>query len=363
MTPANASNKSVAAGREILARQASLGDTAARGLPDWIPRALLLSSLLSLMVHAVLLLVFSVYLGIRYPAAVGSATEPTREVGIVIKDKGDNPNAVVPGEPREGDMSVSIADGATTNDAFVPTRATPDQPPVETSLPHEESSTRIGPGVNLPIGAAVADPRQPVKSGGGHRQPATGTVGGPAGTAFMGTRDQGTKVVFVIDASGSMMSHNSMQVAKASLVSSVQELDGNQQFLIIFYDDKPVVLHLRDAHQPQLYAATEIHKTLAKQKIAGIHPGTGTKHVPALEMALRLKPDVIFFLTDGQEPPIYEGELESLKKLNGQKTRIHSIEFGVGPEVSEGSESKNFLRKLSRQNGGTYRYYDVTKFK
>ena len=363
MKPANAPKESVAAGREILARQSSLGNSAVRSLPDWIPHVLFLSGLLSLSAHLVLLVVFSFYLGIRYPGAVGFTTEPMREVGIVIKDKGDNPNAVVPGEPREGDATESITDGAAANEAFAPTHATPDRPPVETMLPRDESSTRIGPGVNLPIGATVMDPRQPVKSGGGQRQPASGTVGGPAGTAFMGTRDQGSKVVFVIDASGSMMSHNSMQVAKASLVSSVQELDGNQQFLIIFYDDKPVVLHLRDVHQPQLYAATEIHKTLAKQKIAGIHPGTGTQHYPALEMAMRLKPDVIFFLTDGQEPPLDERELELLKKLNGQKTRIHSIEFGVGAEVSEGANPRNFLRKLSHQNGGTYRYYDVTKFK
>ncbi|MEI8018480.1 MAG: VWA domain-containing protein [Schlesneria sp.] len=363
MTPANAPKESVAAGREILARQSSLGNSAVRSLPDWIPHVLFLSSLLSLLAHLVLLVVFSFYLAIRYPGAVGFTTEPMREVGIVIKDKGDNPNAVVPGEPRAGDATESTADGSAVNEAFVPSRATSDQPPVETMLPREESSTQIGPGVNLPIGATVMDPRQPVKSGGGQRQPASGTVGGPTGTAFMGTRDQGSKVVFVIDASGSMMSHNSMQVAKASLVSSVQELDGNQQFLIIFYDDKPVVLHLRDVHQPQLYAATEIHKTLAKQTIAGIHPGTGTQHYPALEMAMRLKPDVIFFLTDGQEPPLDERELELLKKLNGQKTRIHSIEFGVGAEVSEGANPRNFLRKLSYQNGGTYRYYDVTKFK
>jgi von Willebrand factor type A domain len=363
VTPANASKESVAAGHEILARQSSLSISDVKNFPDWIPHVLFLSSLLSLLAHLVLLLVFSVYLGIRYPGAVGFTTEPTREVGIVIKNQANNPNALVQGESQEGEMTESVADGATTNGSTVPARATPDQPPVETMLPREEASTLIGPGVNLPIGATVMDPRQPVKSDGGQRKAATGTVGGPTGTAFMGTRDQGSKVVFVIDASGSMMSHNSMQVAKASLVSSLQELDGNQQFLIIFYDDKPVVLHLRDAHQPQLYAATEIHKTLAKQKIAGIHPGTGTQHFPALEMALRLKPDVVFFLTDGQEPPISEGELKSLKKLNGQKTRIHSIEFGVGPEVSEGANPRNFLRKLSYQNGGTYRYYDVTRFK
>lgn len=334
-----------------------------RSLPDWLPRVIVWPSLLSLLTHGIMLLLCATTLRSCQQAPVGFGTEPSREVGIVVKRPGDRPDAVVPGEPNDGEPNEATLDVAPTNDGFTPTQATSDKPPVETSLPRSDAVSQMGPGVNLPVQGGVHDPRQPVNSGTGQRQAASGTVGGVPGAAFMGTRDQGSKVVFVIDASGSMTSHNSMQVAKASLVSSLQGLDANQQFLIIFYDDKPSVLHLRDAQQPQLYSATEIHKTLAKQKIAGIQPGTGTRHVPALEMALRLRPDVIFFLTDAQEPPIYEGELESLKRLNSQKTRIHSIEFGVGQEVSATVNPKNFLRKLSAQNGGTYRYYDVTKFK
>lgn len=362
MKPANQREPSLATSGGTTASAATVRATGS-GLPDWIPHALLISSFLSLVFHATFIVIFAVSLRGCDRGPVGFTSEEMREVGIVIKDKGDHPDALIAGDSRDGEVSETQTEVPTDQDSFVPTQATPDRPPVETLLPQEDSNLRIGPGVNLPAGAAVTDPRQPVKSGGGKRPAATGTMGGTPGTAFMGTEDEGSKVVFVIDASGSMTSNNSMQVAKSALVSSLQALAGDQQFLIIFYDDKPVVLHLRDAHKPQLYAATEIHKTLAKQKIAGIQPGTGTQHVPALEMALRLSPDVIFFLTDGQEPPIYEGELASLKRMNGRKTRIHSIEFGVGPEVSEASFPKNFLRKLSRQNGGTYRYYDVTKFK
>lgn len=332
-------------------------------IPDWLPRVILWPSLLSVCAHGLLLLLFATTLRSCHQVPVGFGTEPSREVGIVVKQAGDNPDAVVPGEPNDGDPNEASLDVAPTNDGFAPTHATSDKPPVETTLPSADAHSHIGPGVNLPVGVGVQDPRQPVKSGTGQRPAASGTVGSVPGAAFMGSQDQGSKVVFVIDASGSMTSHNSMQVAKASLVSSLQALDGNQQFLIIFYDDKPSVLHLRDAQKPQLYAATEIHKTLARQKIAGIQPGTGTQHVPALEMALNLRPDVIFFLTDAQEPPIYDGELEALKRLNTQKTRIHSIEFGVGQEISATANPRNFLRKLSAQNGGTYRYYDVTKFK
>ncbi len=363
MKPANSTGKVLVAGENIFAAETEMRRSVSRSLPDWIPHAIVVSSLLSLAAHGFMLLVFAFTLRSCSTAPVGFGTEESREVGIIIKERGDSPNAIVAGEPRDGDQTDSVLDTATAQDEFSPKSATSEQPPVETLLPRDDSSHRIGPGVNLPGGASVTDPRQPVKSGTGSRPAASGTFGGVPGAAFMGAQDHGSKVVFVIDASGSMTTKNSMQVAKAALVSSVQALEANQQFLVIFYDDKPTVLHLRDAHKPQLYAATEIHKTLAKQKIAGIQPGTGTQHVPALEMALKLRPDVIFFLTDAQEPPIYEGELVALRNLNNKTTRIHSIEFGVGPEISDAASPKNFLRRLSRQNGGTYRYYDVTKFK
>lgn len=333
-------------------------------LPDWIPSVFVLPSLLSVATHVVLLLLMALMLrSCAHQVPVGFTSEEVRDVGIVVKQVGNIPEALIPGEPRDGELTDTPIDAPATDRSSGLTRATPGYAPVETLLPQRDGSPMIGPGVNLPVSGTVADPRQPVKSSGGQRPAATGTPGGKPGAAFMGTRDPGSSVIFVIDASGSMTSKNSIQVAKAALVSSLQALEETQQFLIIFYDDKPNVLNLKDQQKLQLYPATEINKVLARQKISSIEPGTGTRHVPALEMALRLKPDVIFFLTDAQEPPIYDVELESLQKLNGSKTRIHSIEFGVGPEFPQTHSPGNFLHKLSRMNDGTYRYYDVTKFK
>lgn len=332
--------------------------------PDWLPRATLWPSILSAATHLFLLLLTVTFIRSCERAPVGFTDRiETGEIGIVLKNAGDQPDAVVEGEPRTGSNKVTSEGQSEFSDGAAPGRVTSDEPPVETSLPQGDSKGIIGPGVSLPGGnITVTDPRQPVKSAGGQRRPATGHLGGPRGAAFMGTRDEGTKIIFVVDASGSMSAQNSMQVAKAALISSIQSLEENQQFLVIFYDDDPTVLNLKNVSAPQLYPATELHKTLARQKIASIKPGTGTQHVPALEMALNLHPDVIFFLTDAQEPTIYPGELAQLKQLNSQKTRIHAIEFGVGPEVSAKVSPNNFLRRLSQQNGGTYRYHDVTKF-
>ncbi|MBC8115623.1 MAG: hypothetical protein H7062_14665, partial [Candidatus Saccharimonas sp.] len=121
------------------------------------------------------------------------------------------------------------------------------------------------------------------------------------------------------------------------------------------------VLKLKNEAKPTLAHATEINKTLARQQIAGVQPGAGTNHFPAIELALKLNPDVIFFLTDAAEPAMPPAELEKIKRLNNGRARIHSIEFGVGPELTE--YTSNFLRRLPQQNGGTYRYHDVSKFK
>jgi hypothetical protein len=330
-------------------------------LPDWMPRSHALPFVMSMAAHACLLLVFATTMRSCQQAPVGSSDEPTREVGIFVEREGDRVDTQVAGDPNDAASSDTPVESATTNDQFAPTQATSDTPPADVVLPQAVTVPQIGPGIAPVTGAAVMDPREPVKSQGGNRPAASGTRGGTPGTHFMGARDEGMKVVFVIDASGSMTSHNAMQVAKGALLSSLQALDERQQFLIIFYDDKPHVVKLHDESKPTLAIASDLNKTLARQKISGIQPGSGTDHLPPLEMALRLNPDVIFFLTDALEPPLWPRDLEKIKTLNGGKVRIHSIEFGQGPELAP--STGNFLQKLARQNGGSYRYHDVTRFK
>ena len=247
-------------------------------------------------------------------------------------------------------------------DPLAPRDATSESPPVKTTLPTADPLANIGPGLNLPQGPEIVDPRESVRPGKGTHVAPAGTKGGPKGVGYFGIRDEtATKVVYVIDASGSMTSYNAMQVAKGALLSSLQALDERQQFLLIFYDDKPRAIHLHNEPKATLVPATDLNKTLARHQIAGIQPGSGTDHLPALKLALQMNPDTIFFLTDALDPPLWPQDLEQIKNLNGGRVHIHSIEFGQGPELD--GDHGNFLRKLARQNGGTYRYQDVTRFK
>lgn len=177
-------------------------------------------------------------------------------------------------------------------------------------------------------------------------------------TSFFGVQDEGTRFVYVLDCSGSMLSHNAIGVAKAELMASLESLDATQQFQIIFYNIQAREMNQRTG-PAELYWASDINRTLARQFIATVQPEGGTVHLPALKKALRFGPEVIFFLTDA-DTELSSADLNDIKKLNGNRSRIHCVEFGTGADVSAGIP--NFLRKLARQNGGTYRYRDVTQF-
>jgi hypothetical protein len=81
-----------------------------------------------------------------------------------------------------------------------------------------------------------------------------------------------------------------------------------------------------------------------------------TRHEEALVVALRMVPDVIFFLTDADEPRLSAKQLAHIAQAN-KGTSINAIEFGYGAQA----DPEDFLVKLARQNGGRHVYVDVSQ--
>jgi hypothetical protein len=69
-----------------------------------------------------------------------------------------------------------------------------------------------------------------------------------------------------------------------------------------------------------------------------------------------MRPDVIFLLTDADEPKLGPGDLAKIQRMAGGIS-INTIEFGYGPASGE----DNFLVQLARQNGGRHGYVDISK--
>jgi hypothetical protein len=206
------------------------------------------------------------------------------------------------------------------------------------------------------VGAMAADPspKDPFQELGFSIAP---KEGGRARTAMFGAVGEGYKFVYVFDRSGSMggSGRNALRAVKAELLQSLKNLDSVHQFQIIFYNERPVVFNPTGA-PGRLAFATEANKQRAMRFVESIAADGGTAHEDALKLAIRMQPDVIFFLTDADEPQLSTAQLEKIRNLSAGIS-INAIEFGTGPKPSGSS----FLADLARQNRGNYVYVDISQ--
>ncbi|MEJ5343017.1 MAG: VWA domain-containing protein [Thermogutta sp.] len=303
--------------------------------------------------HAILFALL--FLWFRPSATHGLTEESVREVGIALKYQ-DGPRDYYVDESGQIGQDQAAEGGSEAGSG---------RPTLEEILPSvQEVATAevlprkgfqiLGPSSLPETGAGQAGGEGGLFAGGGGfgRQP------GPPGTASLfGIRSPGYKFVYVFDRSGSMggSGRTALSFAKRELVASIQSLDKTQQFEIIFYNERPTLFN--PSGQPgRLAFATDENKARAIRFIQSITAGGGTQHDAALLAAIQLRPDVIFFLTDADEPRLSEAKLAQIHRwANG--IVIHAVEFGTGPEGT----SDNFLKRIARQNGGQYVYIDITQ--
>jgi hypothetical protein len=181
--------------------------------------------------------------------------------------------------------------------------------------------------------------------------------GGAARTGVFGLEGEGYKFVYVFDRSGSMDGHGGapLAAAKAELLSSLGDLGATHQFQIIFYNEEPAIFS-PGGTPGRLLFGTDQNKRQADRFVRGIMADGGTRHEDALLLALRMSPDVVFFLTDADEPRMSAGQLARIARANRGST-VHAIEFGFGPQV----DRDNFLVRLAEQNLGRHIYVDISR--
>ncbi|MDA0659607.1 MAG: hypothetical protein O2931_01800 [Planctomycetota bacterium] len=176
-------------------------------------------------------------------------------------------------------------------------------------------------------------------------------------TRVFGIEAEGSRFVYVFDRSGSMVSHQGRPLAqaKAELLRSLEDLQSVHQFQIIFYNEKPQLFNPRGGIASLLWA-DPANKQDAQEFVLDIQAAGGTHHLDALRMALKMGPDVIFFLTDADEPRMSRAHLDEVQRAN-QGTQVHTIEFGDGQR----SGGRNFLMDLAEENGGQHVYVDMLR--
>lgn len=169
------------------------------------------------------------------------------------------------------------------------------------------------------------------------------SAGGPGPNFFgIGQKARGARrIVYVVDRSGSMLT--TFDAVRKELRRSIQGLRRSQKFHVIFFnagdplENRPKKLVPANGRQKQVFF--DFVKT--------IQPEGSTDPIPAMRRALAVKPDLIYFLTDGDFDPLL---IEVLADWNQkQKVRIFTIAY-----VSQAGSV--LLEQIARENGGEFKF-------
>jgi hypothetical protein len=204
------------------------------------------------------------------------------------------------------------------------------------------SETRAQGGLTEIVGAAQGRSGSPTDGTGG-----AGRGGGGGKSTFFGLGASGRRIAFVVDASASM-NHPYLGEAKTrigqlklELAKSILSLTEDQQFFIIFFNE----------HAIPMPADGMEHAYAANQQrflnwVASVPASGLTDPRPALTMALSLRPDVVYLLTDGTFPRDVQGDLNALRL---SAVEVNTIAIGD-------PRAEKLLKPLATHNGGRFTF-------
>ncbi len=174
---------------------------------------------------------------------------------------------------------------------------------------------------------------------------------------FFGHSVRGNHVVFVIDRSMSTGGRGNLTLPliRAQIRKALAGLGDVQRFELIVYSDTPR-LYNPTGNRGKIAFANDENKERAIAFLDKVRPHGNTDHLPAVRLALDLRPDLLFWLTDGDEPRLSREELDQIRDWS-IGTRIYTIEFGVGNEP----RSPGFLKTVALENGGKYQWIDLVQ--
>lgn len=217
------------------------------------------------------------------------------------------------------------------------------------SLEQTDSVIGLGPGTELYGGIG------PVQRTGGGAGAAP--FGAPAqslrlGTQspFMGISGNARRVVYICDASGSMM--DVFWRVKLELRKAVDVLKPMQAFNVIFFSDAEVTA----LSEGELVMATAQNKRRAFELAETMSAAGMTDPLPAIRLAFEQKPELIYVLTDGFDQAVsFQMVIDEFRRLNAdKKVTVNTVMI----RGADNPELEKVVRTIAAENGGICRIVD-----
>lgn len=300
----------------------------------------------SLLFHLVLFLVF-IFLLRSQPIHKSFTEERNANGGILIKQVNNNvaqysgADGIEVTEPQQQfDSETEIVAGISTNFAVL-------QPPKRNGSSDSNSNS------DSDIKLFGASDTMSINTLGNN---SSGNMDSSKLLHVFDTAAKGNNFVFVFDKSNSMNEYSGifLRAAKAELLRNISELSNSKcKFNIIFYNE-----NLTQWNEKGMIDATELNCKSATLFVQAEIAQGGTKHFEPLVTAMKQKPDVIFFLTDGDDnDAMTQNQLAEIKRMN----KLNKIQINVIQFVARNSSPSDFLMQLAKENFGLYTYINIEK--
>ena len=289
-------------------------------------RMLIVGVSASLLLHLLLL----IYLGLVYRGGGGDGAGDggvTYQLAILTEEELSDIE-----ESTFDELQTEAVSSFESSEAPIQTDALPASAPSSTTL----TATSGGGGVPA-LGGSGSGSGEGIGLGGG---------GGGGTTSFFGIGSKGSRFAFIIDISGSMSEAAKLEIAKRELVGAINALPDYAHFYVLLFNNDFI-------EPPNQKGWTRAKKNAVKQFVTWLtevdpNGGTAPRSSFLQVFSLDVRPDVIYFLTDGQFQDITAEEVSTLNK-SGKRAVINTIQFG-----DRGGEE--LLRQIARASEGVYRF-------
>ncbi len=215
------------------------------------------------------------------------------------------------------------------------------------ALAWQPSDTPAPQSLTLTVGLAGGqdEGERDLNGSGAGEGEAQGTADG--NSTFFGLPVAGKRVVYVVDASrsmnhpfpGPMMTRFGR--VKQELVLSISRMTSEQEFFIVYFNDRAIPMPSRTM-MPALPNTQGLYLRWAAQAKADGE----TNPEQALLFALMLRPDIVYFLTDGNFP---QRVIDHVSQANEHRVVIHTIGFGD-------DKGEKLLKQIAARNWGDYQF-------
>lgn len=133
------------------------------------------------------------------------------------------------------------------------------------------------------------------------------------GAYFFGTYASGQRFVFIIDSSRSMLEGRRWSTARRELVRALQSLSPDQEFFVISFDSTAKPMFGQFPPKSKFLHPSESNIDRLNRWVGTIMHGGSTLPASSIGIALRMKPDAIFLLSDGE---IQDTTIQDLRIYN-----------------------------------------------